>query len=338
MAFGRAYPYRAGIASDAIPHRFHWIWLGDQPLPDQYRAWMDGWLAIHPGWEHRLWTDVNRPRLTNEDVFARATLPAQRADMLRYEVVLQFGGVYLDTDFECLRNLEPLVTGTEAFGAEQEPALVGNAVFGSVAGHRWLLDVVERIPAAFEQHASVVDATGPGLVTEVTAQHPEVKIFPPEIFYPYQGHEPSRAGGPFPDAYGVHRWHGTWLAPEERFAEDFPRELERELRALIPAAGRVLTITEGIPLDLGDRVVLPFVDRDGFWGNPEDSATASAELERLGEKGFDWLVVLEVADWWHEHYGAFFAGVERRAAAVHRRRRFVAYDLSDGEGLAAAST
>ncbi len=288
---------------------------------------MAGWLALHPGWERCLWTDENRPRLTNESLFERATLPAQRADILRYEVVLRFGGVYLDTDFECLRNLEPLTAGTEAFGCEQEPAMVGNAVFGSVAGHRWLLDVVGRIPAAFEQSTSVVDATGPGLVTAVTAEHPEVKIFPPAVFYPYQGHEPSRAAGPFPDAYGVHRWHGSWLAPEERFTEDFPRELERELRALIPETGRVIAIAEGIALDLGDRVVLPFVDRDGFWGNPEDSATASAELERLEREGFDWLVVLELAEWWHEHYADFLAGVERRAAAVHRRLRFAAYDL-----------
>jgi len=338
LAFGRAYPYRAGITSDAIPHRFHWIWLGDQPLPDEYRSWMEGWLAVHPGWEQCLWTDENRPRLINEDVFARATLPAQRADILRYEVVLRFGGVYLDTDFECLKRIDDLITGTTAFAAREEPESIANSLFGGVAGHQWLEDLVAGLPAAFEQHASVVEATGPGYLTRVTAQHPEVEIFPSELFYPYQAHEPSRAGGPFPDAYGVHRWHGSWLAPEERFTEDFPRELERELRAIIPAAGRVLTITEGIPLDLGDRVVLPFVDRDGFWGNPEDSATASAELERLGEKGFDWLVVLEVADWWHEHYGAFFAGVERRGAAVHRRRRFVAYDLSDGEGLAAAST
>ena len=310
-----------------IPRTFHWVWLGDSPMPDECRDWIAGWLEAHPGWTHRIWSEDNRPTLANEEAFLAAEVLAQRADILRYEVVLRHGGVYLDTDFECLRNIEELLHGVAAFTGEEEPGQLANGIFGAVPGHPWLRDLVDRLPASLTEHATIPEATGPGLITRVTEDHPDVTTFPAGIFYPYRAHEPSRAGGPFPEAFAVHRWHGTWVAPEDRFLEDFPKEIERDLRALIPPAGRVVTIAEGIDLDLGERDVLPLVGREGSWANPDDSAAALAELDALASAGYDWLVVLELASWWFDYYADFFAAVERRARAVHRERHFTAYAL-----------
>ena len=46
---------------------------------------------------------------------------AQKADVLRYEVLYAHGGVYLDTDVEYLRNIEPLLAGCDAFIGEERP-------------------------------------------------------------------------------------------------------------------------------------------------------------------------------------------------------------------------
>jgi glycosyl transferase-like sugar-binding protein len=310
-----------------IPRTFHWVWLGESPLPDACRTWIDGWLELHPGWSHRIWSDDNRPTLVNEAAFVAVEVPAQRADILRYEVVMRYGGAYLDTDFECLRNIEELLDGVSAFAGEEEPGQLANGIFGAVPGHPWVEDLVRRLPASLDEYATVAEATGPGLITRVTPDHPEVTTFPAGIFYPYRAHEPSRAGGPFPDAFAAHRWAGSWVAPEDRFLEDFPKEIERELCGLIPASGRVVTIAEGIDLDLGPRAVLPFVGREGSWANPDDSAAALAELGALEVEGYDWLVVLELASWWFDYYADFFAAANRRARAVHRRRHFTAYAL-----------
>jgi hypothetical protein len=311
-----------------IPRRFHWVWLGGEPLPDQFREWIDGWGRLHPGWERRVWSDENKPTLRNEDWFLGATVQSQRADILSYELVHMFGGVYLDVDMECLKCIEPLLGGVAAFAAEQEPGELGAGIFGAVPDHAWLADVIERLPVSMREHLSILRSAGPGHLTAVTREsHPEVTIFPKEYFYPYQAHEPSRAGGPFPGSYAVHRWHGSWVAPEDRFLEDFPLELEREMRSLLPEGAAVITIAEGIELDLGEHRVLPFVGREGFWANPEDDDVALVELERLQDDGWDWLVVLEDAYWWFDHYAQFTSAMERRAAATHRRRHFTAFHL-----------
>src|ERR671939_669644 len=98
-----------------IPRLFHWIWLGNRPLPTEHRRWIGGWLELHPRWKHVLWTEENRPTLINEEQFQRADSYAQQSDILRYEIVYRHGGVYVDTDFECLRNIEPLMEGADAF-------------------------------------------------------------------------------------------------------------------------------------------------------------------------------------------------------------------------------
>lgn len=289
---------------------------------------MQGWERLHPHWQRRLWTDGNRPVLRNEECFQRATVAAQRADILRYELVYRFGGVYLDTDMECLRSIDELLDGVEAFAAEEQPGELAIGIFGAVARHPWLEDVIEQLPPSMRAHQSILRATGPGHFTAVTKGHPEVTVFPQEHFYPYLAHEPSRAAGPFPGAYAVHHWHGSWVAPEDKFLEDFPIELERELRTLLPESAWVITLAEGIELDLGRRRILPFVGREGYWANPEDSAGALAELERLTAEGWDWLIVLADAYWWFDHYAQFMASVRAKASRVHSGRGFTAFQVA----------
>src|SRR5262249_33219967 len=58
--------YERVMKDIVIPKLFHWIWFGPKPIPELHQRWIDGWLQLHPGWKHILWTDANRPALVNE--------------------------------------------------------------------------------------------------------------------------------------------------------------------------------------------------------------------------------------------------------------------------------
>src|ERR1044071_4358605 len=98
-----------------IPKLFHQIWIGSD-LPDEFAHYMEGWKQNHPDWEHVLWTDldVSTLKLKNRDLYNHAEEIAPRnvgqfrADLLRYELLFQFGGVYVDADFESLRPIDSL--------------------------------------------------------------------------------------------------------------------------------------------------------------------------------------------------------------------------------------
>jgi hypothetical protein len=161
------------------------------------------------------WTEDTLPTLQNERPFRAAYTQALKSNIARYEILLREGGIYVDTDFECLRNLEPLLDGVDCFVAWAEPGLANNAIIGARPGHPFVHDLVvsleEHIHRSSAQDAHVVQS-GPQYLTDVLRRHPDVVTFPPELFYPYAWHERWRRRERFPGAYAVHHWSLTWRA------------------------------------------------------------------------------------------------------------------------------
>lgn len=86
-----------------IPRIVHQIWLGSPP-PEKYREWMTTWMNWQ-GWTYRLWTDedVRCRELYNQELYDRADNYGEKSDILRLEILLEHGGMYVDVDFECIR-------------------------------------------------------------------------------------------------------------------------------------------------------------------------------------------------------------------------------------------
>ena len=119
-----------------IPRIFHQIWVGPDPYPKELAVYRQTWLDHHPGWELRFWTEENLPDdLRRPEARERLRIPAERADILRIEILWRFGGVYTDADFECFRSIEPLIENLDFFGAYRKHDRINNAFLGSVPGH-----------------------------------------------------------------------------------------------------------------------------------------------------------------------------------------------------------
>jgi hypothetical protein len=191
-----------------IPRIFHRIWLGPNPMPEEYAGYGESWARHHPGWEMRLWTDEDLPGLSTP-LLERARNLVERADILRIELLKRFGGVYVDTDFECLRPIDPLLEGVGIFAARVNEERINNAILGSTAGHpawdRVLATIDERM-RSIEGHG----AAGAPAIQWTVADEPDYVAFPPELFYPYSAQEWHRRHEEFPDAYAVHHWAYTW--------------------------------------------------------------------------------------------------------------------------------
>jgi hypothetical protein len=106
-----------------IPKILHLIWIGKDPFPyeEQFKTWVDK----NKGWDVFLWTDKNIPKLHNQKLYDKIPYNAGKADVLRIELLANYGGVYTDADSVCLKPIEPLIKDYESFG------MTGNA--GDVA-------------------------------------------------------------------------------------------------------------------------------------------------------------------------------------------------------------
>ena len=50
-------------------------------------------------------TDLKLMILKNQKAYSSAKNWGMKSDILRYEILQKFGGVYIDTDYECLQNI-----------------------------------------------------------------------------------------------------------------------------------------------------------------------------------------------------------------------------------------
>jgi mannosyltransferase OCH1-like enzyme len=198
-----------------IPRIIHRIWLGSDPMPEQFLHYGETWRTHHPGWEMRLWTEAELPDMGD----ARAAFDAgrnhsERSNVLRYELLRSHGGVYVDTDMECLRPLDPLLEGVTAFAAYQRPGRVGSSIIGAEAGHPAFEEAVKRVLGRTGT-GDQTNENGPGFLAEMLAEHDDVTLFDKDLFYPYTHQELWRASEEFPDAYAVHHWSKTWESRED---------------------------------------------------------------------------------------------------------------------------
>lgn len=97
-----------------IPKKIHYVWFGGSEKPPETVAFIRGWRSLMPDHEVIEWNESNinvsshpyMQRMYNEGKFAFASDYA-RLMILRYE-----GGIYLDTDVELKKSLDPFNTET----------------------------------------------------------------------------------------------------------------------------------------------------------------------------------------------------------------------------------
>ena len=198
-----------------IPKIFHRIWLGSKPMPENFVRWGKTWLEQHPDWHMLEWNENNLPETRYPELIKKCCHLSQQSNIYRYEILLRFGGVYIDTDFECNRNIEEILKHVEAFSCHKfspEKRHVCPGILGGVGGHPLFETLVRNIPTRdVEKSLSL----GSSYLSYWICQHPNVTIFPREYFYPYScsemyNYQPNPASM-YPNAYGIHHWSSKWF-------------------------------------------------------------------------------------------------------------------------------
>ncbi len=199
-----------------IPRILHRIWIGDAPIPDAYEAFWAEWVAMHPSWSHMT---HDGSRIKNRALFAKLTTLSAKSDLLRYEILSEHGGVYVDTDFQPLRPLDPLLDmGLQAFAGWEDHQRVCTALLGAEQGHAAVEALVKGLPrhAQINRNKTPDIQTGPVWLTNTWRGRHDVTLFPPALFYPVSYWEKdSLPRETYPDtAFAVHHWAGSWM-PED---------------------------------------------------------------------------------------------------------------------------
>ena len=218
-----------------IPKIVHHIWLGS-PLPDRCKGFIATWKKHHPDWVFMLWDEasVAQLNLINQKSYESATNYGEKSDIARYEILDRFGGLYIDTDFECLHSFDLLhhccdfYTGAYA-NLGSEPCYVFNGLLASRPGHPVLKRCIQGIQeqankASAVYYDDIINRTGPYYLTrclkEAIAYGDDIGRcvpFPSTYFYPWPAVVRFNRNRDFieqfirPESLAIHHWASSWL-------------------------------------------------------------------------------------------------------------------------------
>lgn len=196
-----------------IPRIFHRV--VPEHTSDEVEAWWLALQALHPTWRFMTHRDPLNPEdwpITSPS-WQHCKNGASLADLVRLEALWRWGGIYLDSDVEPYRAMDPLLP-LEAFACWEDERVVPNAVLGARREHPAIRACLDQALRTIRR-GSTWDA-GPGVTTRVLVGRPDVLLLPPGSFYPYHYKEKERRGEDHkraqPWAFAAHHWAGSWLA------------------------------------------------------------------------------------------------------------------------------
>ncbi|CAM3764053.1 glycosyltransferase [Parendozoicomonas haliclonae] len=171
------------------------------------------------------WDESNIPT-DNEyvDLVLSAKKWAFLSDYVRLHALYNYGGIYLDTDVQVLKNFEHELEGVDClFGFEtslsSEYLYVGTAVIGARKGAALIEEFLSRYDKRLGKRMVRDDrVTGPKVLEPLLAKrgltHANtqtllgVRLLRKELFYPDTEQE-------IMDAYTIHDWDGSWRTADK---------------------------------------------------------------------------------------------------------------------------
>lgn len=164
-----------------VPKVIHFIWIGPRPFPRESIENVRSWIAKHPDWTIKFWTDRDRPLPDNQmqlariqdlqffklfDCYKKSDNYAEKSDLLRYEILYQEGGIYADHDIRCFQSFEPLCRAFDFYCGMEMPyqtslsssVLPTNNLLGSRPGH----PILKRAMEWLDQEWDRIDNDYPG--------------------------------------------------------------------------------------------------------------------------------------------------------------------------------
>lgn len=215
--------------TQVIPKKIHYFWFGKGQMPEENVKCIESWKKYCPDYEIIKWTednyDIAKCRYMQQAYESRrwGFVP----DYARLDIVYQYGGIYLDTDVELVRNLDELLYQDAFVGFQRDFWVALGLGFGSRPGNAIIKEMRdEYAKEEFIGEGGKLNLTAsPYYQTKVLMRHglkcdnqfqyvDGVAVFPTEVLDP-QGYSYGKIK--LTDkSYSIHHYSESWVDTKQR--------------------------------------------------------------------------------------------------------------------------
>lgn len=134
-----------------IPKVIHYCWFGNNKKPPEVKKCIESWKKYCPNFKIIEWNESNFDVYSHPFVYAAYNAKAWAfvSDFARLKIIYEYGGIYLDTDVELIKQLDLLLHNKVYFGIQAKENLCNTGLgFGAEKNNqiiKKMLEIYDRV-------------------------------------------------------------------------------------------------------------------------------------------------------------------------------------------------
>lgn len=214
-----------------IPRVIHYCWFGRNPKPKLAKICIESWKKYCPDYKIVEWNEDNFD-ISACPLYVRQAYEAKKwafvSDYARLKIIYENGGIYLDTDVELIKPLDPFLRYNAFFGFEAKEWIATGLGFGAVKGMTVLYEMMQdyegipfynedgsldMVPCPYRNTKALIRR---GLKQDDSYQvlDENIHIFSTEYFDPVEYE--TKLIKKTKKTVSIHYYSGSWYAEEKK--------------------------------------------------------------------------------------------------------------------------
>lgn len=209
--------------------KIHYCWFGHNPIPELNAKCIASWAKFLPDWEVVRW-DEDKIDINTCPEFVKKAYEEKKwafvCDYIRLKALNDYGGLYLDTDMELIKNPENLFDNNLVFGFASKGLLSCEIIYATPNN-----EIIKRVMNFYENATFDKRKTGlitmPSIVTKILAKNKYIKkngkyqktenvitVYPRDYFSPFNPYRMIGQTGITSNTYSIHHFAASWQKRE----------------------------------------------------------------------------------------------------------------------------
>ena len=222
-----------------IPKTIHYCWFGRGEKPEIVKKCIDSWKQNLSDYEIVEWNEDNFD--INKNDYVREAYKAKKfafvSDYVRVYALYNYGGIYIDTDVEVLKEFSEEILRNDSFWGFEEKNFIATSTIGACKGNKLIKQFLDSYDGKrFVKEDGTIDTLTNVAVVSNLVKLLGVKLdgsyqkidgvatfYPQEYFSPYDYINCYMKDGK--NTYAVHHYYKSWLPVSTRIKTSIKKSM-----------------------------------------------------------------------------------------------------------------